>query len=72
MTTPIPDPGLPLLAEAGEVTVLPEPLGHARFTQLCACGDHDAVLTQRRDRLDAQLLAQVAAGVETFAPIRIG
>jgi glyoxylate reductase len=68
VTTPIPDPGLPLLEEAGTVTVLPAPPDHARLTQLCASGDYDVVLTQLRDRVDAELLAAAKLrGVSNYA-----
>jgi glyoxylate reductase len=68
VTTPIPDPGLPLLEEAGAVTVLPEPPDYTRLRQLCASGDYDVVLTQLRDVIDAPLLAEAQVqGVSNFA-----
>lgn len=68
VTTPIPDPGLPLLEEAGTVTVLPEPPDYMQLRELCASGDYDVVLTQLRDVLDAPLLAEArVVGVSNFA-----
>jgi glyoxylate reductase len=68
VTTPIPDPGLPLLEAAGSVTVLPDPPDYSRLRQLCASGDYDVVLTQLRDTVDAALLAEAEIkGVSNFA-----
>jgi glyoxylate reductase len=68
VTTPIPSPGLELLKEAGQVTVLPEPPGYETLGALCASGDFDVVLTQLRDVVDAPLLARAKVrGVSNFA-----
>lgn len=68
VTTPIPAPGLPLLEEAGDVTVLPESPDYCRLRELCASGDFDVVLTQLRDVIDAELLAEArVVGVSNFA-----
>ncbi|MFD1212546.1 2-hydroxyacid dehydrogenase [Arthrobacter sp. GCM10027362] len=68
VTTPIPDPGLPLLRQAGDVTVLPEPPDYEALAALCASGDFDVVLTQLRDVIDAPLLARARIrGVSNFA-----
>ncbi|MGQ1838651.1 2-hydroxyacid dehydrogenase [Kocuria turfanensis] len=68
VTTAIPDPGLSLLEEAGTVTVLPAPPGHTHLTQLCASGDYDVVLTQLRDTINAELLAEAKVkGVSNYA-----
>lgn len=68
VTTPIPSPGLGLLKEAGQVTVLPEPPDHETLGALCASGDFDVVLTQLRDLVDAPLLARARVrGVSNFA-----
>jgi glyoxylate reductase len=68
VTTAIPDPGLQLLNEAGQVTVLPEPPSYETLAALCASGDYDVVLTQLRDVIDAPLLANARLkGVSNFA-----
>lgn len=68
VTTPIPGPGIPLLEEAGAVTVLPEPPSHEQLLQLSASGDYDVLLTQLRDRIDAELLAGARLkGVSNYA-----
>ena len=68
VTTPIPDPGLPLLRGAGAVTVLPQPPDSARLRELCASGDYDVVPTQLQDTVDASLLAEAKVrGVSDFA-----
>ncbi|AGF71165.1 2-hydroxyacid dehydrogenase [Corynebacterium halotolerans] len=68
VTTPIPGPGLPLLEEKGSVTVLPEPPSYSRLRELCSSGDYDVVLTQLRDTVDADLLAEAQVkGVSNFA-----
>ena len=68
VTTAIPDPGLQLLSDAGQVTVLPEPPDYGTLAALCASGDFDVVLTQLRDVIDAPLLAAARVrGVSNFA-----
>ncbi|TAP43189.1 D-glycerate dehydrogenase [Arthrobacter sp. S39] len=68
VTTAIPDPGFQLLADAGRVTVLPEPPDYETLAALCASGDFDVVLTQLRDVIDAPLLAGARLrGVSNFA-----
>lgn len=68
ITTPIPEPGPSLLAASGTVTVLPGPPDRADLRRLCASGDFDAVLTQLRDVVDADLLAAAQVrGVSNFA-----
>lgn len=56
VTTPIPDPGLPLLEENGQVTVLSHPPTRDELSELCASGDFDVAITQLRDPIDADLL----------------
>jgi glyoxylate reductase len=68
VTTAIPEPGLQLLRDAGQVTVLAEPPDYGKLAALCASGDFDVVLTQLRDRMDAPLLAAARVrGVSNFA-----
>ncbi|WP_120521811.1 2-hydroxyacid dehydrogenase [Arthrobacter celericrescens] len=68
VTTPIPEPGLRLLSDAGQVTVLPEPPDYATLSRLCASGNYDVVLTQLRDVVDADLLAHARVkGVSNYA-----
>jgi glyoxylate reductase len=68
VTTAIPEPGLQLLSDAGQVTVLPEPPGYGTLARLCASGDYDVVLTQLRDVIDAPLLAEARVkGVSNYA-----
>jgi len=68
VTTAIPDPGLQLLSDAGQVTVLPEPPDYATLSSLCASGDYDVVLTQLRDVIDEPLLTKARVkGVSNFA-----
>lgn len=68
VTTAIPEPGLQLLSDAGQVTVLPEPPAYGTLAALCASGDYDVVLTQSRDVIDAPLLAGARVkGVSNYA-----
>ncbi|MFJ6535763.1 2-hydroxyacid dehydrogenase [Paenarthrobacter sp. NPDC091711] len=68
VTTAIPEPGLQLLSDAGQVTVLPEPPDYATLSALCASGDYDVVLTQLRDAMDEPLLANARLkGISNYA-----
>jgi glyoxylate reductase len=68
VTTAIPEPGMQLLSDAGQVTVLPEPPGYDTLAALCASGDFDVVLTQLRDVMDAPLLANARVkGISNYA-----
>lgn len=68
VTTAIPEPGLQLLSDAGQVTVLPDPPDYATLAALCASGDYDVVLTQLRDVIDEPLLAKARVkGVSNYA-----
>jgi glyoxylate reductase len=68
VTTAIPEPGLQLLSDAGQVTVLPEPPDYGTLAKLCASGDYDVVLTQLRDVVDAPLLADARVkGISNYA-----
>ncbi|NMR32240.1 D-glycerate dehydrogenase [Arthrobacter sp. SF27] len=68
VTTPIPDPGIPLLEEAGSVTVLSEQPDYRTLRSLCASGEFDVVLTQLRDQVDEPLLAEARIkGIANYA-----
>ncbi|MGP6175579.1 2-hydroxyacid dehydrogenase [Corynebacterium sp. A21] len=68
VTTDIPGPGLSLLKDAGEVTLLPEPPSYEQLRELTASGDYDVVLTQLRDQIDADLIADARIkGVSNYA-----
>lgn len=68
VTTPIPEPGPSLLTEAADVTVLETAPTYRELTALCASGEYDVVLTQLRDRIDAELLDKATVrGVSNFA-----
>ena len=68
VTTPIPEPGPSLLSGAADVTVLEEAPTYAELAERCASGEYDVVLTQLRDRIDAELLAKATVrGVSNFA-----
>lgn len=68
VTTAIPEPGPSLLNDAADVTVLKETPTYEDLAALCASGDFDVVLTQLRDRIDAELLAKAKIrGVSNFA-----
>ena len=54
VTTPIPSPGMDILAAAGEVEVLQ--LDYDRLAERCASGEYSVVVSQLRDRFDAALL----------------
>jgi glyoxylate reductase len=68
VTTAIPEPGMQLLSDAGQITVLPEPPDYETLADLCASGDFDVVLTQLRDVMDAPLLANARVkGISNYA-----
>ena len=68
VTTAIPEPGMQLLSDAGQITVLPEPPDYETLAGLCASGDFDVVLTQLRDVMDAPLLANARVkGISNYA-----
>ncbi|MCB4208757.1 2-hydroxyacid dehydrogenase [Arthrobacter sp. UM1] len=68
VTAEIPEPGLSILREAGETTVLPELPSPERLTELLASGDYDAVITQMADKVTPDTLkdAQVK-GISNYA-----
>jgi glyoxylate reductase len=68
VTTPIPAPGMEILAAAGPVAVLPAPPSSEDLARLCATGDYDVVVAQLRDDLGAGTLHRAAIrGVSVYA-----
>jgi glyoxylate reductase len=68
VTTPIPAPGMDILAAAGPVEVLPAPPSSEDLARLCATGDYDVVVAQLRDDLGAAVLERAALrGVSVYA-----
>ncbi len=66
VTTAIPAPGMDILAAAGEVDVLA--LDHDGLVERCASGDYSVVVSQLRDRFDAELLASAKiVGISNYA-----
>ena len=57
VTTPIPAPGMEILAAAGPVDVLPAPPTAEQLTELCASGNYDVVVAQLRDDLGVERCA---------------
>lgn len=68
LTERIPEPGLQMLADAGEVTLLKQIPSQAALKELCASGNYDVLLSQLRDVIDAELLATAQLrGVSNYA-----
>ncbi|AYJ48674.1 2-hydroxyacid dehydrogenase [Rhodococcus sp. P1Y] len=66
VTTPIPAPGMDILAAAGEVDVVE--LDHDGLVERCASGEYSVVVSQLRDRFDAELLASAKiTGISNYA-----
>jgi glyoxylate reductase len=66
VTTPIPAPGMDILAAAGEVEVLA--VDHAGLKERCASGEYSVVVSQLRDRFDAELLESARiSGISIYA-----
>ncbi|HET8600742.1 MAG TPA: D-glycerate dehydrogenase [Segeticoccus sp.] len=57
VTTAIPDSGMDLLAQAGEVHVLPDGYSPQQLKEGCASGKYDVVVAQLRDQFDEDLLS---------------
>lgn len=67
VTAAIPEPGLTLLHDAGEVTLRPDTPA-AGLQSLCASGDYDVLLSGLGDTIDAGLLAAAKVrGVSNYA-----
>ncbi|GAA1351415.1 D-glycerate dehydrogenase [Falsarthrobacter nasiphocae] len=68
VTARIPDAGLDILREAGDVTVLDALPTPEELTQLLASGDYDAVLTQMADKVTEETLADAKVkGIANYA-----
>lgn len=66
VTTPIPAPGMDILAAAGDVEVLQ--LDYDRLAERCASGEYSVVVSQLRDRFDAALLGSARiTGISNYA-----
>lgn len=68
VTESIPESGLQLMCDAGELTVLPTAPTTAELSALCASGDYDVLVSQLADNLDAKLLATAKIrGISNYA-----
>ena len=68
VTESIPESGLQLMRDAGELTVLPTAPTTAELSALCASGDYDVLVSQLADTLDAELLAKTKIrGISNYA-----
>jgi phosphoglycerate dehydrogenase-like enzyme len=68
VTTPIPAPGMEIIAAAGPVEVLPAPPSSEDLARLCAPGYYAVVVAQLRDDLAAAILERAAiSGVSVYA-----
>ncbi|MEV8145509.1 D-glycerate dehydrogenase [Specibacter sp. NPDC078709] len=68
VTESIPESGLQLMRDAGELTVLPTAPNMAELRALCASGDYDVLVSQLADTIDAQLLADATLrGISNYA-----
>lgn len=66
VTTPIPAPGMDILAAAGDVEVTE--LDRDGLAERCASGEYSVVVSQVRDRFDADLLASAKiTGISNYA-----
>ncbi|NLU82505.1 D-glycerate dehydrogenase [Rhodococcus sp. HNM0569] len=68
VTTPLPEPGMQMLRGAGTVDVPDATLDRDGLAHACASGRYDVVVSQLRDRFDADLLAHARIrGVANYA-----
>lgn len=68
VTTPLPAPGMELLAEAGRVLSPAEPMSREELHRECASGRVDVLVSQLVDPVDAPLLAAATLqGVSNYA-----
>lgn len=68
LTASIPAPGMKLLYDAADVTLLPRVPDANTLRSLCSSGDFDVLLSQISDTVDAQVLAVAKLrGVSNFA-----
>ncbi|MFB9163807.1 2-hydroxyacid dehydrogenase [Arthrobacter psychrochitiniphilus] len=68
VTASIPEPGMALLYDAGDVTLLPEVPDADALRALCASGDYDVLVARLSDTIDASLLGSAKLrGVSNYA-----
>lgn len=68
VTVPLPEPGMSMLREAGEVEVCDEQPSAARLRDMLASGEYAVVVSQLTDRLDAETLAEArVSGISNYA-----
>ena len=68
VTTPLPSPGMEILARAGEVVSPPTPPSPEELRESCASGRIDVLVSQLSDRLDSELLSVARiSGISTYA-----
>ncbi|MDZ7928673.1 D-glycerate dehydrogenase [Rhodococcus sp. NPDC076796] len=66
VTTEIPSPGMDILRAAGDVDL--REVDHEQLVDACASGEYSVVVSQLRDRFDAELLASAAlVGISNYA-----
>ncbi|OZD71420.1 D-glycerate dehydrogenase [Rhodococcus sp. 05-340-1] len=66
VTTEIPAPGMDILRAAGDVDL--REVDHEQLLDACASGDYSVVVSQLRDRFDAELLASASIiGISNYA-----
>ncbi|WP_315914430.1 D-glycerate dehydrogenase [Arthrobacter sp. lap29] len=68
VTASIPEPGMALLYDAGDVTLLPQVPDADALRALCASGDYDVLVARLSDTIDASLLGSAKLrGVSNYA-----
>lgn len=66
VTTEIPAPGMDILRAAGEVDL--REVDHQQLVETCASGEYSVVVSQLRDRFDAELLESASlVGISNYA-----
>ncbi|MBY4127905.1 D-glycerate dehydrogenase [Rhodococcus fascians] len=66
VTTEIPAPGMDILRAAGEVDL--REVDHEQLVEACASGEYSVVVSQLRDRFDADLLSSASlVGISNYA-----
>jgi glyoxylate reductase len=68
VTVPLPEPGMSMLREAGDVEVCDEQPSPARLREMLASGEYAVVVSQLTDKLDADTLADARiSGISNYA-----
>ena len=66
VTTEIPAPGMDILRAAGKVDL--REVDHEQLVAACSSGEYSVVVSQLRDRFDAELLASASlVGISNYA-----